>query len=478
MDEMMISFITAINNEGYYNQCLSHIEKLEITLGYSIEKIEIRGEKSLCKAYNIGMNKAKGKYKIYIHQDAGIVNQYFIRDILEIFKNKSVGLIGMVGTASLDSSAIWWNVQLHCVGMVKHFSGIDPIFRNPVDLFEDVVAVDGLLIATQYDIPWREDVLDGFHFYDISQCMEFYKANLRVVIPRQDNIWVRHGFDGRAGNYNGYERNRLIFTAEYEKIYIRTATKPIDSKFEEKTLKVEAPTINSDVKLYVIANLNNSLLKSESIYPIAPNKTVGESLNIISSDTLDNIGCDSNTFGDLTSFYWAWKNDISTQYIGFFNSNRYLILNENPNVTNGVYSYGWDSTTVNSIFTQYDIIVPKPLTFEMTVYEQYNICHRDGLLDKLMEVIRTKYPWVEEAFNIALKKKSGYYNNLFVMRKTDFNNYMEFAFNVFAEVKGKLDAPLENKAFSFLGERLFSLYVEYLKRTHNFRVKEVDIYSF
>ena len=38
---------------------------------------------------------------------------------------------------------------------------------------KSVAAADGLLLATQYDIDWREDLFENWHFYDISQCMEF-----------------------------------------------------------------------------------------------------------------------------------------------------------------------------------------------------------------------------------------------------------------------------------------------------------------
>ena len=31
----------------------------------------------------------------------------------------------------------------------------------------EVEGVDGLLMATQYDIPWREDLFDGWDFYDL-----------------------------------------------------------------------------------------------------------------------------------------------------------------------------------------------------------------------------------------------------------------------------------------------------------------------
>lgn len=480
MDDKIISFISCVNNDIYYNQCLSYIDKLEIPVGYSIEKIDIRGEKSICKAYNIAMKKAKGCYKVYIHQDAGIVNTHFIKDMLEVFKDQSVGLMGMVGAGFLDSSAIWWNRQDLCVGMARHFCGTSPIFKNPETVFEDVVAVDGLLIATQFDLPWREDILEGFHFYDISQCMEFYKNNLRVVVPRQEEIWVNHGFDARSANLTGYEENRLITIKEYEKIYIRTAIAPEKPVIINDTAIIESSRNiidNSDVKLYVLTHTPCTFIKAESLYPIASNKDIGEKLNIISTDTLDNINSENNLFAEFTSFYWAWKNDTSSQYISFFNYNKYLILNENPEIINDNYEYGWNRETVKSIFENYDIVVSKPLNFEMTIYEQYYICHKDNLLDKLMEVVRRKYPWVAESFEIALQSKSGYYFNLFVMKKSDFDNYMKFAFNIFSEIKKEVKEDLKEKSFSYLGERLFNCYVEYLKKAENFKVKEVYIYK-
>ena len=34
--------------------------------------------------------------------------------------------------------------------------------------WHEVEAVNGSLIATQYDIPWREDILSGWEFYDVA----------------------------------------------------------------------------------------------------------------------------------------------------------------------------------------------------------------------------------------------------------------------------------------------------------------------
>lgn len=40
----------------------------------------------------------------------------------------------------------------------------------------DVTAIDGMFMATQYDISWREDLFDGWDFYDISQSCEFTRG--------------------------------------------------------------------------------------------------------------------------------------------------------------------------------------------------------------------------------------------------------------------------------------------------------------
>ena len=84
--------------------------------------------------------------------------------------------------------------------------------------YESVKAIDGLMIVTQYDIPWREDLFKSWHFYDISQCMEFKKAGYEVGIPKQDEPWVMH--DCGIVNVSEYEDERNIFLRHYGKDYI------------------------------------------------------------------------------------------------------------------------------------------------------------------------------------------------------------------------------------------------------------------
>ncbi|MEK4397726.1 MULTISPECIES: glycosyltransferase [unclassified Bacillus (in: firmicutes)] len=41
-----------------------------------------------------------------------------------------------------------------------------------------VQALDGLLLATQYDVLWRKGIFDGWPLYENSQCFEFRKKDM------------------------------------------------------------------------------------------------------------------------------------------------------------------------------------------------------------------------------------------------------------------------------------------------------------
>lgn len=232
--------------------------------------------------------------------------------------------------------------------------------------------------------------------------------------------------------------------------------------------------LNSDVKLYVITHTPCTFLESESLIPIATNTPLAQSMGIIASDTQDNLSNINNLLAEFSTFYWAWKNDLTSQFISFFHFRRYLVLSDTPQIIDGVYHYGWDNATVKSLFNEYDIILPKPMFFGTSVYGQYCGCHEQRIIDKMMEIVRRKFPWVAESFDIALNSNFGYYCNLFVMRRSDFNNYMTFAFDIFNEMRPDIETSYQGKPFAYLGERLFTCYIEYLKRVEHVRVKEVD----
>ena len=70
------------------------------------------------------------------------------------------------------------------------------------------------MIVTCYDIPWREDIFDGWDFYDLSQCMEFKRRGYSIVVPFQSSPWCLHD-DRVALSLMDYNHYRKIFLKEY-----------------------------------------------------------------------------------------------------------------------------------------------------------------------------------------------------------------------------------------------------------------------
>ncbi|MBU3112285.1 glycosyltransferase family protein [Clostridium lacusfryxellense] len=211
-----MSFIIAVNDEVVFKKCELYINNLIIPTDFQIEIIPIRDAEYLTKAYNKCMYSSDSKYKVYLHQDVFVINRNFIGDILKVFEDDSIGAIGMCGAKTVPENGIWWESPETVGEVYESHTGIMGLLKfNEIELeFDEVAVVDGFIIITQYDVPWREDIFKSWHFYDMSQCTEFKKLGYKVVVPRQITPWCIHDC-GIVNTMNGFEENRLIFIKNY-----------------------------------------------------------------------------------------------------------------------------------------------------------------------------------------------------------------------------------------------------------------------
>lgn len=220
MNEKEIAFILCVNDEIEYEECRFYLDRLIVPKDFITDVITVRDASSMASGYNAGMHSSNAKYKVYLHQDVFIKNRNFIGDMLRVFQtDKNIGLLGCIGTRSLgeDARAVTdWDT-----GKILH-NCIPPLAEFPPEegIFCRVQAVDGLLIATQYDVSWREDIFDGWDFYDISQCMEFMRAGYITAVPVQKEPWCYH--DNSYSKMLKYNHYRNLFIQEYgEQGYFR-----------------------------------------------------------------------------------------------------------------------------------------------------------------------------------------------------------------------------------------------------------------
>ncbi len=212
--EHKIAIIICANDEAELNECFYYLGKLNIPHGFELEVLTISDATSMAAGYQEGMESSDAKYKIYIHQDTRLVYENILTDIIDIFcQDETIGMIGCIGAKKLPEDA--YAVNAWDVGKVYHnYKPRKLIKEEKADEVIEVEAIDGLFIATQYDINWRSDIFDGWDFYDISQCQEFIRQGKKVVIPYQKEIWCYH--DNKSSSMKNYNKYRELFLQEYK----------------------------------------------------------------------------------------------------------------------------------------------------------------------------------------------------------------------------------------------------------------------
>ena len=214
-----ISFIICTNDEDKFNECEAWIRRLNVPERMTMDIIPIRDAKSICEGYNRGMNSSDAKYKIYMHHDVFILDKNMPEKIIACFeRNPKAGLIGMVGRKELPKDDYLFRTTQWGAAYETHIHETTSYYlysNAPED--EKVLHVDGMLIATCVDIPWREDIFDGWDLYDTSQSMEMKRRGYEVVIPYMEKPMVLH--DCGYLSLSGYDVQKEKFVREYSEFF-------------------------------------------------------------------------------------------------------------------------------------------------------------------------------------------------------------------------------------------------------------------
>lgn len=146
-----------------------------------------------------------------------------------------------------------------------------------------------MLIATQYDVRWREDIFKKWHFYDRSICMEFRRKGYKCVVPNTDEAWCIH--DCGASDLSGWCDSLKIFLMEYQDYYniewyqasidfeytndklwkqLGEAVTDLDILFDNKQYKVVAEYLNTSLNKYIF--LSKQLINYIKIFEVLQEK--------------------------------------------------------------------------------------------------------------------------------------------------------------------------------------------------------------
>lgn len=212
-----ICFIMCSNSPMYEQEARLYINQLVVPEGISVEVICITDAYSMAEGYNRAMLMSDAMYKVYMHHDVFITDVNIIGQIIDTFKGDSMlGMLGVIGTKQLDKSGVMWENDNRIGKLYVHsvIRGTLSVFEEVSEPFEEVMAIDGIFMATTKDIKWREDIFTGWHFYDVSQCFEMRKAGYKIGVAAQKDVWISH-CQSVYYNHKEYDKWRDVFLENY-----------------------------------------------------------------------------------------------------------------------------------------------------------------------------------------------------------------------------------------------------------------------
>lgn len=173
-------------------------ENIENTIASPYELVVIdnsENQHTIFEAYNQGIDRSKGNYLCFIHDDILFTTKGWGTSIQRIFsENESIGLIGLAGSKSKTKipSAWWWcpneDKVINIIQHKNHQGNIKEKWSHGFekDSNETVVVVDGVFMAIRSDSKIRfNSEMKGFHNYDLNISIECHKLGYKTVVSNE-----------------------------------------------------------------------------------------------------------------------------------------------------------------------------------------------------------------------------------------------------------------------------------------------------
>ncbi len=221
-DPNKIAVIFCTNEEGYASECKCYLEYLELPEGMAGEVLTIREAPGMAAGYNFGMRRTNAKYKIYIHHDTMLIHPKIPEKLVNAFReNEKTGLIGVFGSTVLPESGRWYQAPYEDSVLSLYQDAILNFLypkKEEKQELREAEGVDGAFLATSVDIPWREDLFDGWHFYDIAACREMKKAGFSAALYADPKPWILHESTLRKDPADLYGKYCEVFLTNYRSL--------------------------------------------------------------------------------------------------------------------------------------------------------------------------------------------------------------------------------------------------------------------
>jgi len=248
--------------------------------------------------------------------------------------------------------------------------------------------------------------------------------------------------------------------------------------------------VKPKIDIAVCYHKESPIFESDALKPMQLGKTTSKiDLGMRGDDTGDNISEKNKYYAEDTAFYWLWKNSTADikgimhyrRFLDLSNpqgQNRNVILEDikSPDVL--ISELKLKADNISEKMREADILIIKPDNihdyFSGNMEEHFKASHIPEHLDYALEIIKKDFPDIYPIARVVLSGHHGYFTNLVIMKREIFDEYCQFKFAVLAKLERIVDVNLPEIAddwqytaryTGFVGERLMTFFIEYLRKT-------------
>lgn len=227
-----------------------------------------------------------------------------------------------------------------------------------------------------------------------------------------------------------------------------------------------------EVKLFVVSHKKFKCPQNNIYKAILVGNKDFEFPDSFRDDTNINIAHKNSNYCELTALYWIWKN-ISSDILGICHYRRYFSKSK----CSKEEKFFLNEEDILGAFKEYDIIMPEPNRWSVSVSEMY-YNYGEGKkkdLDLLREIIKeTEIQYLDD-FDKIMSSNSASYRNMFITKQNLFNEYCEWLFSILENLEKRVDltgyTKEEARIYGYLSEILLNVWV----RHHNLKIKYYPI---
>lgn len=228
-----------------------------------------------------------------------------------------------------------------------------------------------------------------------------------------------------------------------------------------------------NMKIYIAAHKQFQAPADSTYIPLQVGAENKESLGFQGDNTGDNISLKNPNYCELTGLYWIWKNS-DADIVGLVHYRRFFY--------NSIFSdHIMSENEINQALAKADVIVAqRGYTWKCKVKDNYKQMHTPSDLDLVTEVISYKYPDYLPSYKHVMNGHHYSQFNMMICKKSIFDQYCEWLFDVLGYVENHLIVPLEERTqyekrvFGFLSERLL---IVWLLNNSQYHVIEKPVYN-